>query len=650
MLEVVVRAAICTLLLAFAVQLCLRTLRVGHPKLLLSAWTAVLVASVAMPALQWAIPSAAPTLLSRSFSRAGIVNSSAPAPLSPLSMISSSLTSLAISPSGAATARASEPQRTFAWRKWLTGAYVLVASLFLLRLLLGLILSWRMLRATHPVRENWAAGKRLRTSTRICAPVTVGSHVLLPAECVNWDARRRRAVLAHEEAHIARGDFYVQLLSQVNRSVFWFSPQAWWLHRRLTALAELASDDAAIDALGDRPGYAAILLDVARLSRNPSFGVAMARPATVSQRIERILAEETTPAPVTRLLQTVIAAAVASLAMLTAVLFAEAAPLEASREQVAPHTRITIDPKLLDAYAGFYLNAATDSLMIVTREDDHLLTRRAGNQPVPEYPYTDHDFFLTVVPQQNSFVTDGSGAVLRVVHHQWGRDETLERISAEAAQLHEEARAKRVAEERTPRTAISIDPQLLDNYVGAYQLKPQMVFTVTRDGDKLLAKLTGQQTYEVHPYTERDFFYTIVAAQLSFVPGADGTASAVVLHQNGKDQTAPRVDLSVAQALDVKLAEQSAPRTAVKIDPGLLDGYVGRYSNAELEIAATREGDQLFVQVTGYGRYAIFPYTEHDFFATIQPTQYTFATDKTAKATQMVRHRRGKDEVFTRED
>jgi hypothetical protein len=265
------------------------------------------------------------------------------------------------------------------------------------------------------------------------------------------------------------------------------------------------------------------------------------------------------------------------------------------------------------------------------REDDHLLTRRAGNQPVPEYPYTDHDFFLTVVPQQNSFITDASGAVLRVVHHQWGRDETLERISAEAAQQHEEARAKRVAEERTPRTAIGIDPQLLDDYVGAYQLKPQMVFTVTREGDRLLAKLTGQQTYEVHPYTERDFFYTIVAAQLSFVPGPDGKASAVVLHQNGKDQTAPRVDLSAAQALDVKLAEQSAPRTAIKIDPRLLDGYGGRYSNAELEITATREGEQLFVQVTGYGRYAIFPYTERDFFATIQPTQYTFATDTPAR-------------------
>jgi beta-lactamase regulating signal transducer with metallopeptidase domain len=650
MLEVVVRAAICTLLLAFAVQLCLWTLRVRHSKLLLSAWTAVLIASVAMPALQRVMPSAVPTLLSRPFWPAGIVTPGIRAPLSPMPVISSSVISSAISPSGATTAPASEPHGTFAWRKRLTGAYVLVASLFLLRLLLGLILSWRMLRATHPVGADWAAGKRLRTNTWICAPVTVGSHVLLPAECINWDARRRQAVLAHEESHIARGDFYVQLLSQVNRSIFWFSPLAWWLHRRLTALAELASDDAAIEALGDRPGYAAILLDVARLPRTPSMGVAMARPATVSQRIERILAEQALPSRVGWLRQTIIAVAVAPLAMLTAVLFAESAPREALTEQLAPHTRITIDPKLLDAYVGFYLNAATDSLMIVTREDDHLLTRRAGNQPVPEYPYTDHDFFLTVGPQQNSFITDASGAVVRVVHHQRGRDETLERITAEAAQQYEEARAKRVAEEQAPHAAISIDPHLLDDYVGTYQLKPLLVFTVTREGDKLMAKLTGQPTYEVHPYAERDFFYTIVAAQLSFVPGPDGKASAVVLHQNGKDQTAPRVDPSVAQALDAKRAEQSAPHTAIKIDPRLLDGYVGRYGNADLEISATREGGQLFVQVTGYGRYAVFPYTDRDFFATILPIQISFATDSNGKATQLVRHQHGKDEVLNRED
>jgi hypothetical protein len=336
--------------------------------------------------------------------------------------------------------------------------------------------------------------------------------------------------------------------------------------------------------------------------------------------------------------------------MLSAVLFAGAGPRDALNEQVAPHARITIDPKLLDAYVGFYRNSATDSLMIVTREDDHLLTCRAGQQPVPEYPYTDHDFFLTIGAQQNSFITDASGAVVRVVHHQRGRDETLERITAEAAQQYEEARLKRVAEERAPHTAINIDSSLLDGYVGAYQLKPQLVFTVTREGDHLLAKLTGQQTYEVHPYTERDFFYTIVAAQLSFVPGSDGKASAVVLHQNGKDQTAPRVDPSVAQALDAKREEQAAPHTAIKIDPRLLDGYVGRYSNSDQEFTATREGDQLFVQATGYGRYAVFPYTDHDFFATIAPIQISFVTDSTGKATQLIRHKHGKDDSFNREN
>jgi beta-lactamase regulating signal transducer with metallopeptidase domain len=644
MLEIVVRAAICTLLLALVVKLCLWMLRVRHPKLLLSAWTAVLIASVAMPVLQ-RLPSAVPAPLSRSFSPVGIVNPEVAAPLPPLSVISSTIFS-----SGATAARGLKTNRQIAWRTWLTDGYVLVATLLILRLLLGLVLSLRMLRATQPVSAEWAVGRKLRTSTWIGAPVTIGTSVLLPAECVNWDTRRRQAVLAHEGSHVARGDFYVQLLSQVNRAVFWFSPLAWWLHGRLTVLAELASDDAAIEALGDRPSYAAILLDIAGLPRNRSIGVAMARPTTVSQRIERILAQEMPPGRVSRFRQTIIALGVAPLALLTAVLFAKAAPQEALKEQEAPHTRITIDPKLLDSYVGFYLNAATNSLMIVAREDDHLLTRRAGNQPVPEYPYTDHDFFLTVVPQQNSFITDASGAVVRVVHHQSGREETLERITPEAAQQYEDARLKRVAEERTPHTEISIDPHLLDGYVGTYQLRPELVFTVTRDGDHLWAKLTGQQTFEVHPYTERDFFYTIVAAQLSFVLGPDGKASAVVLHQNGKDQTAPRVDPSIAEAADAKRAEQSAPHTAIKIDPHLLDGYVGRYSNENLEITATREGDQLFMQVTGYGRYAVFPYTDHDFFATIKPIQITFTTDNTGKATQLVRHQNGKEDLLNRED
>jgi beta-lactamase regulating signal transducer with metallopeptidase domain len=462
MLEVVVEAALCTLLLALVVQLCLRGLRVRHATLQLAAWTAVLVASLAMPVLQRVVPTAVPAPL-LSFSLANVVDPATPAPRSALPEISGSSATVTRTADTHQTFTRLESHKTFAWSEWLAKAYVFVACAMLLRLMLGLALSFQMLHAAHPVRADWVAGRKIRASAAIRSPVTIGDNVLLPVEYVSWDPPTRQAVLAHEGAHVARGDFYVQLVSQVNRSIFWFSPLSWWLHARLSALAELASDDAAIEALGDRPGYASILLYVARPAGTLRAGVAMARPATVARRIERILAGEAAPGR-----QILMAAMVVPPAMLAALLFGGAAPREAVDELQAPHTRITIDPKLLDAYVGFYRNTANGSLKIVTREDDHLLTRVVGLQPVPEFPYTDHDFFLTAAPKQDSFVTNPSSAVVGVVHHEAGRDVTLQRISAEAAQ----ADLKREAEERAPHTAISIDSRLLDNYIGTYQLKP----------------------------------------------------------------------------------------------------------------------------------------------------------------------------------
>jgi hypothetical protein len=152
----------------------------------------------------------------------------------------------------------------------------------------------------------------------------------------------------------------------------------------------------------------------------------------------------------------------------------------------------------------------------------------------------------------------------------------------------------------------------------------------------------------VHSYSDHDFFYTIIAAQLTFVAGADGKASAVILHQNGRDRTAERVDPGLAQTLDRKMDEQREPHTAIAIDPHLIDRYVGRYLNDKLEMIASREGDQLYMQVTGYSRYPVYPYTDRDFFATVLPAQISFVTDQTGKATQLIRHQRGKDAVLNR--
>jgi CubicO group peptidase (beta-lactamase class C family) len=91
------------------------------------------------------------------------------------------------------------------------------------------------------------------------------------------------------------------------------------------------------------------------------------------------------------------------------------------------------------------------------------------------------------------------------------------------------------------RHAISLPPEALEHLVGRYQLAPRAFITITRDGDRLLAQLTGQSAYEVFPDGPTSFFWKIVDAELTFDPGPDGHAVGLVLHQNGRDLPGTRV-------------------------------------------------------------------------------------------------------------
>src|SRR5439155_10044817 len=166
------------------------------------------------------------------------------------------------------------------------------------------------------------------------APVTFGSTVLLPPEYVDWSAAKRRAVLSHEASHVAHGDFYVLLLATFNRALFWFNPFAWWQLVRLAELAEIISDDAAIEILKDRTCYADILLDFATHVQRAQAGLPMARACTVRQRVERILGEAVEPARLNWGKRTLIAAALAPAVALSAVTIAFGRP--PSRPPVAP--------------------------------------------------------------------------------------------------------------------------------------------------------------------------------------------------------------------------------------------------------------------------------------------------------------------------
>jgi CubicO group peptidase (beta-lactamase class C family) len=100
------------------------------------------------------------------------------------------------------------------------------------------------------------------------------------------------------------------------------------------------------------------------------------------------------------------------------------------------------------------------------------------------------------------------------------------------------------------RKEITLDLKLLERYVGAYQLAPGIDVLITLENNQLFTKLTGQATLPIFPESENLFFLKAVDAQIEFPKdGAPGKASQLILHQNGRDNPAKRLDDAEAKRI-----------------------------------------------------------------------------------------------------
>ena len=92
------------------------------------------------------------------------------------------------------------------------------------------------------------------------------------------------------------------------------------------------------------------------------------------------------------------------------------------------------------------------------------------------------------------------------------------------------------------RKVVPVDPKILENYVGRYELTPTLVIAITRDDDRLYEQATGQPKVQIFAESEKEFFLKVVDAQISFRTDAQGRAKELILHQGGADHGAPRVE------------------------------------------------------------------------------------------------------------
>src|SRR5262245_54058033 len=96
----------------------------------------------------------------------------------------------------------------------------------------------RVIDVRGAVRLLRSAEQTMPRAVRIRRPA-----ILIPAVADMWTEDRRRAVLLHELAHIARRDCLTQSIASLACAAYWIHPGVWWMARRLRIERELACDD-----------------------------------------------------------------------------------------------------------------------------------------------------------------------------------------------------------------------------------------------------------------------------------------------------------------------------------------------------------------------------------------------------------------------
>ncbi len=169
------------------------------------------------------------------------------------------------------------------WGSWKEGFLFLAGISFLLATV-RLLFAWRELKkrirssvlikdeklqaefSTLHQRYGIARPVTLRESSYDDIPATIGWRrplILLPSSWREWTPEQRRAVLAHELAHIEHHDFATWLAAQMPLLLHSYHPLVHWFARQLRWEQEISADRRAIEVLGDREGYLTALAELA---------------------------------------------------------------------------------------------------------------------------------------------------------------------------------------------------------------------------------------------------------------------------------------------------------------------------------------------------------------------------------------------------
>ena len=169
----------------------------------------------------------------------------------------------------------------------------------------------------------------------------------------------------------------------------------------------------------------------------------------------------------------------------------------------------------------------------------------------------------------------------------------------------------------------SVDPKTFPAFTGRFDYQGA-VMTVSVEGDRLFAQLTGQPKHEIFPKSADEFFWKVTDAQVVFVRNEKGEVTAARHTQNGNTFKAAKLG---GEAVKLTAAQLDAPLGEYRYGPGAV-------------LSVTRDGEQLFAQLTGQPKFPIFPKSATEFEWRVVAAKVEFVKGDDGKVAKAI-HRQG---------
>lgn len=181
-----------------------------------------------------------------------------------------------------------------------------------------------------------------------------------------------------------------------------------------------------------------------------------------------------------------------------------------------PETKdlIAIDHSDLKKLVGIY-DFTDGTSRLITIENNQLYSQLTGGSRFKIFPF-----------KKNTFFFDNSFASIQF-------KETEGQVEASFTNRINRTTGIKTAKPIPVRKEIQLRTEIMEKYVGVYEIAPNFEISVTLEDGKLMTQATGQGKFEIFAESQTKFFLKVVDAQIEFMDNNTGNYDAFILYQGG---------------------------------------------------------------------------------------------------------------------